>query len=216
MGIAGTHAAPRDRPVLRARRCRPCVAACTLIAAAGVAHRPPGLRHPRQELALPARGLRYDRAMSDDSHLGRYAEHARRLQTWIGAYGVGLASLLIYQYRTAVGEVRAEIKAALADDPAGVAASAGALDLAGMKDDLRQAFVLIAIAISLQVALLVLNKASQYAVAHTPSDDNARGVLHRVADRVSQAYWIDLMADLGSIGLLACATYAGLGALGLR
>lgn len=147
-----------------------------------------------------------------DAYLARYAEHNARLQTWIGGYGAGLASLLVYQFRTAIADAKDLWKSA-----SGGADNARPLidKLTSMHSELSCALVLIAAALGLQVVLLFLNKATQFAITH--SDDNQANWdwWERLSEKFSGFYWFDALCDAGSIGLLGLATYEGIRALGL-
>lgn len=150
--------------------------------------------------------------MSNDFHdrgtyVSRYSEHSSRLQNWIGAYGAGLASLLVYHFRTAVTD---------AQSPANSAQSVEvAAHIAAMHSQLTSAFESIAAALALQVTLLFINKWSQFHLAHTPEEDSDWSPRHYGANFLSEAFLIDNLLDLGSIILLGLATMQGLKALGL-
>jgi hypothetical protein len=155
--------------------------------------------------------------MTDDFHdratyVARYAEHSSRLQTWIGAYGAGLASALVYQFRTALGEENDSIK----DFPwpsAGRAEGFARID--AMHMDLRSALMLIAFALAIQVLLLFLNKGTQFSLAHLDDDEKQWSWLDRRTEWLSHQYLIDMACDAGSIVLLALATFKAMRALGL-
>jgi hypothetical protein len=152
-----------------------------------------------------------------DAHRTRYAEHSRTLQTWIGAYGVGLASLLVYQFRTALDDVlpRFHYKDAYHAKQMQMIDFVGNVKATGaaMAADLNLAFNLIALAISLQVVLLLVNKATQFRLAHAPRARQQWKPLDRAAERVSGWFLLDIGFDIASVALLAWATVAGLKAL---
>jgi len=151
----------------------------------------------------------------DAVYLARYAEHSSRLQTWIGGYGAGLASLLVYQFRTAVGdtkalwEARGATAALLRGNPLDVV-------LWEMHLRLSQSLRLIAVALAIQVALLTLNKYTQLVQAHAPDDVAEQTCGQRLAISICNHSWIDLVCDVASIGLLALGTVYGLEALGIQ
>lgn len=144
------------------------------------------------------------------TYVARYAEHSSRLQTWIGAYGAGLASALVYQFRTAIADARAQ---------SGIGDLAARLriedDIFVMHYALGHSLRLIAAALGAQILLLLLNKTSQFAIAHM--DDNASKWTRsdRAAEWFSDQYWFDLLCDLVAIGLLVRATFYATSALGL-
>jgi hypothetical protein len=128
-------------------------------------------------------------------YLKRYAEHNSRLQTWIGAYGAGLASLLIYQYRNI--------------PPSAIGA------LIKGHAPLVRALVLIATGLIPQVLLLLANKTSQFYIAHADDDKSKWSRRERVSQWFSDVYLFDLFCDVASLVLLALATWQGLSALAL-
>jgi hypothetical protein len=81
------------------------------------------------------------------AHLARYAEHSSRIQTLIGGYGAGLASLLVYQFRTAVTDTKDSWKVQTGQ----VASKKLDEILSGMHADLRAALELVAMALAIQV-----------------------------------------------------------------
>ena len=101
------------------------------------------------------------------------------------------------------------------DDPKYDLAFKAGLAVAQMTDALWAALLLIGLAILLQVVLLVVNKITQFYVEDVPERAAEWTVMQRVACRVSTWFWLGLVCDLGSIGLLALATKRGLQALGL-
>ena len=153
-------------------------------------------------------GEDHDRA----THLGRYSEHNSRLQTWIGGYGAGLATALIYQFRTVLDDARQALKAVSPLDPAHDAA---VLQIATTKMYLRHSLELIALALSLQIALLMLNKGSQWRLAHMGNDRQSWNWRCRLAHWFSGKYIFDIVCDIGSVGLLAIATYKAMQALSI-
>jgi hypothetical protein len=146
-----------------------------------------------------------------EQYLARYAEHNARLQTWIGGYGAGLASLLVYQFRTAIADSKELWKSAAGTDnaPALIA------KMTNMHSQLSCALSLIAIALGLQVVLLYLNKSTQFAITHSDNDQARWSPWERISEKFSSLYWFDALCDAGSIGLLVVATYEGIKALGL-
>jgi hypothetical protein len=146
-----------------------------------------------------------------EAYLARYAEHNARLQTWIGGYGAGLASLLVYQFRTAIGDAKELGKSASEANhaPALVA------KMTSMHNELSCALMLIALALGLQVVLLFLNKATQFSIAHSDEDEDKWNLWEKLSERFSGWYSFDAACDVGSIGLLGLATYEGIRALGL-
>jgi hypothetical protein len=144
--------------------------------------------------------------MTEADYHDRYCEHSSRLQTWIGGYGAGLASLLVYQFRTAVGDTRElwKSKGVPTDGMMNVA-------IADMHRDLALALRSIAIAIALQVVLLVLNKASQFALANRSKETRR----FRLSHWFSEQYCVDATLDFVSVVLLILATLAGIESLGL-
>jgi len=156
--------------------------------------------------------------MSDDFHeratyVSRYAEHSSRLQNWIGGYGAGLASMLVYQFRTAVSDARDSIKTGTrirVDSPEEVVQH-----IAAMHRELATSFTLIAAALGVQIFILFLNKATQFSVAHADEDESKWTRIDRLAEWCSRQFSIDAVCDLASVLLLAWATVAGIGALGL-
>jgi hypothetical protein len=143
-------------------------------------------------------------------YLARYSEHNARLQTWIGGYGAGLASLLVYQFRTAVGDTRElwRNKGPKAD------AALNAV-LAEMHYELSCSLRLIAAAIAIQVVLLALNKSTQFAQAHMSDQQIDWSPWDKFSIWFSDKYWFDALCDIASICLLATATVFGIEALGL-
>ena len=152
-----------------------------------------------------------------EAHLERYREHARRLQTWIGAYGAGLATLLVLHFRDAVGELfnNADREAHIVDEELIPLFFKARMEAAGMKDHLREALWLIGIALACQVALLFVNKVTQFYVSHASPDATARNWRERASWRVADWYWIDLICDCASVVLLTVATFEGVAAMGL-
>lgn len=146
-----------------------------------------------------------------ETYLARYAEHNARLQTWIGGYGAGLASLLVYQFRTAIGDAKELWRSAAGTNnaPALIAKTTS------MHNQLSCALMLIAIALGLQVVLLYLNKATQFSITHSDEDETKWNWWERHSEKFSGLYWFDALCDAGSIGLLGLATYEGIRALGL-
>jgi hypothetical protein len=146
-----------------------------------------------------------------EAYLARYAEHNARLQTWIGGYGAGLASLLVYQFRTAIGDAKELGKSASEADhaPALIA------KMTSMHNELSCALMLIALALGVQVVLLFLNKATQFSIAHSDEDEDKWNPWEKFSERFSGWYSFDAACDVGSIGLLGLATYEGIRALGL-
>ena len=146
-----------------------------------------------------------------EAYLARYAEHSARLQTWIGGYGAGLASLLVYQFRTAVADAKELWKSAAGKDNA-----TPLIDkMTSMHSQLSCALVLIAVALGLQVVLLYLNKATQFAITHSDDNEEKWSLWDKLSEKFSGFYWFDALCDAGSIGLLGLATYEGIRALGL-
>jgi hypothetical protein len=145
------------------------------------------------------------------TYLARYAEHNARLQTWIGGYGAGLASLLVYQFRTAIADAKELGKSSSGADhaPALIA------KMTSMHNELSCALMLIALALGLQVVLLFLNKATQFSIAHSDEDEGKWNPWEKFSERFSGWYSFDAACDVGSIGLLGLATYEGIRALGL-
>jgi hypothetical protein len=146
-----------------------------------------------------------------ETYLARYAEHNARLQTWIGGYGAGLASLLVYQFRTAIGDTKELWKSASGADNA----QALIAKMTSMHNELSCALMLIAIALGLQVVLLFLNKATQFSIAHSDEDETKWNLWETFSEMFSGWYSFDAVCDVGSIGLLGFATYEGIRALGL-
>ena len=144
-------------------------------------------------------------------HVARYSEHASRLQNWIGGYGAGLGSLLVYQYRTALSSV-AETWPKSPPPQGAVALNAV---MASMHAALSIAFILIAFAIAAQVSLLGLNKLTQLTLANMSENEKEWSAWDKSAAWVSRQYWLDAICDLTSIFLLVVATYYGLLALRL-
>jgi hypothetical protein len=157
---------------------------------------------------VPAQSKYHHKA---ETYLARYAEHNARLQTWIGGYGAGLASLLVYQFRTAIGDAKDLWKSASGADnaPALIA------KMTDMRSELACALLLIAFALGLQVALLCLNKATQFSIAHSNEDEDEWNLWEKFSERFSGWYSFDAACDIGSVGLLSIATYEGIRALGL-
>jgi hypothetical protein len=146
-----------------------------------------------------------------EAYLARYAEHNARLQTWIGGYGAGLASLLVYQFRTAIADAKEFWKSA-----AGTDNGTPLIDkMTSMHSQLSCALVLIAVALGLQVVLLYMNKATQFAITHSDDDEEKWSLWDKLSEKFSGFYWFDALCDAGSIGLLGLATYEGIRALGL-
>lgn len=148
-------------------------------------------------------------------HLERYSERNSRLQTWIGGCGVGFASLLVYQFRTAFSNTQAlwQAKGATAAALSGQALS---VVLANMHQDLLYSLRLVAVAIAIQVGLLTLNKHTQLAQAHVSDDDKQWSWWEQFSIWCCNQSWIELRCELASIGLLALATVFGLEALGIQ
>lgn len=141
--------------------------------------------------------------MPASDHRERYIEHSRRLQTWLGAYAAGLASLLVIHFRDASEAVH-RLDPAIADAIA-----------AKMTQSLSCSLWLIGFAIAAQVALLVVNKATQFYVEDIPENKDGESWIERFAQKISTWFWIDVLADVASISLLVRATMRGLNALGL-
>lgn len=158
-------------------------------------------------MATPSK--RVAQAADTSQHLERYGEHARRLQMWIGAYSAGLASLLIYQFRTATQEVSARI--ALEATDAAKAAAMVKAKLAEMQYAMELALKLIAAAILLQVVLLIVNKSTQFVLANRESNTWP----YKCAEWTSDQFWVDVIADLGGVVLLIIATSEALHAIGI-
>jgi len=156
--------------------------------------------------------------MTDDFHdrktyLDRYGEHSARLQNWIGAYGAGLATMLAYQFRTAVNDAREIVRTASpTTDPAFFNMK---FHIEWMHETLARSFELIAFALGVQIFLLFLNKASQFALAHTPDAAKDWSRFDRAANWFSSIFAFDAVCDLTSVVLLGFATYYGIEALGL-
>jgi hypothetical protein len=146
-----------------------------------------------------------------DTYLARYAEHNARLQTWIGGYGAGLASLLVYQFRTAIGDAKELWKSATGADNAPVLIA----KTTSMHSQLSCALTLIAIALGFQVVLLYLNKATQFSITHSDEDESKWNWWEKLSESFSGLYLFDALCDVGSISLLGLATYEGIRALGL-
>lgn len=149
-------------------------------------------------------------------YLARYAEHNSRLQTWIGGYGAGLASLLVYQFRTAVTDTKALWQANGGATAAILAGNPLDALLSEMHLRLSHSLRLIALALAIQVTLLTLNKYTQLAQAHAPDDTANQSRWQRVAIWICNQSWIDLVCDVASIVLLAAATVYGVKALGIQ
>jgi hypothetical protein len=146
-----------------------------------------------------------------EAYLARYAEHNARLQTWIGGYGAGLASLLVYQFRTAISDAKELWRSHGGADTA----AALVIKLTNMHAELACALALIAIALALQIVLLYLNKATQFAITHSDEDEANWSSWEKISEWFSGFYWFDAVCDAVSIGLLGLATYEGIRALGL-
>jgi hypothetical protein len=146
-----------------------------------------------------------------EAYLARYAEHNARLQTWIGGYGAGLASLLVYQFRTAISDAKELWRSHGGTDTA----AAPVIKLTNMHAELACALTLIAIALALQVVLLYLNKATQFAITHSDEEEANWSRWEGISEWFSGFYWFDAVCDAVSIGLLGLATYEGIRALGL-
>lgn len=127
-------------------------------------------------------------------YLERYSEHARRLQTWIGGFGAGLASVLLYQFRT-YSETLDESK------------------LPAARENLGSALTLIAIAIAIQVSLLLLNKFTQFILANPPAERKHRSYTR--AEWLSERWEVDFVGDVLSVASLTWATVCGLTAIGI-
>jgi hypothetical protein len=156
--------------------------------------------------------------MTDDYHdrktyLERYSEHSARLQNWIGAYGAGLATMLAYQFRTAISDARDLARTATrnSDPPVFVIQD----HISWMHYALAWSFKLIALALAAQILLLFLNKSSQFAIAHASEDAKEWSPFERVSEWFSRKFVFDAACDLASVSLLGAATYYGIAALGL-
>lgn len=130
--------------------------------------------------------------MSAADHRERYREHARRLQTWLGAYAAGLASLLVIHFHDGIG-----------------------LAPTKMLNSLSCSLRLIGLALSFQVFLLLTNKFTQYYVADVPEGNGGSTFLEKAACRITMWFWVDVVCDLATVGLLTIATIRGLSALGV-
>ena len=142
--------------------------------------------------------------MSAADHRERYIEHSRRLQTWLGAYAAGLASLLVIHFRDASEAVHRWSSVPVAD-----------ATIAKMAQSLSCSLRLIGFAIAAQVALLLLNKITQFVIEHIPNPNDGETCCERAAQKISNWFWLDVLADVVSISLLVIATMRGLNALGL-
>jgi hypothetical protein len=154
-----------------------------------------------------------DNPVDRQNFLERYAEHSSRLQTWIGAYGAGLASLLVYQYRTAVSDARALLQTTSV--VAGTTSFSIQAQIEPMHHALVVSLTLIAVGLALQVILLFLNKWSQFKIAHAPDRRAGWTPSQTAANWFSEQFWFDGLCDVGSALLLGIATYLGVRALGL-
>jgi hypothetical protein len=141
-------------------------------------------------------------------HQERYIEHARRLQTWIGGYGVGLAGLFVVQARTTLAEIRL-INPGLSEVAHTAALAIADLEAERITTALAKVFVLIGIALAMQVVILLVNKVTQLEMAHFEGA-KAQSWWTRACSRVADWDLLDLLADVVSIGFLAWATYEGL------
>ena len=142
--------------------------------------------------------------MTDDHHdaktyLGRYAEHNSRLQNWIGAYGAGLASMLVYQFRTSINDVRGIARSAT--KVSGQSTFDLGIQIEEMHHALALSFKLIAAALGVQILLLFLNKTSQFALAHMDENQKEWSRFDRLAEWFSRKYIFDAACDIASVGL---------------
>ena len=171
---------------------------------------PPGTQLSMAEHAsIPDPNSSETAEAEEGAHLARHSEHNSRLQTWIGSYGAGLASLLVYQFRTAVADTKDSWKAHTSN-----AASAKLDAIVGqMHADLRAALAVVAMALALQVVLLFINKATQAALANPDKEGTIAEWWYAQSCNISLRYSIDVACDTGSIVLLAYATIRGLNAL---
>lgn len=121
--------------------------------------------------------------------------------------------MLVYQYRTAIGDARDLAQAA--DLPLKATSDLLARHIAGMHNALATAFLLIAISLAIQVALLFLNKWSQFTIAHTAGAKTEWSWNEKLADWLSEMFFVDVICDVSSAMLLGFATVSGIKALGL-
>ena len=161
------------------------------------------------ETVVPAAPSKYHHNV--DKYLARYAEHSARLQTWIGGYGAGLASLLVYQFRTALMDTKELWKSHHGADDAPVLIG----KTTSMHSQLSCALMLIAVALGLQVIVLLMNKATQFSITHSDDDENNWDGWEKFSEKFSGSYWFDALCDIASVLLLAVATTEGIRALGL-
>jgi hypothetical protein len=119
--------------------------------------------------------------------------------------------LLVYQFRAALADVKELGKAAVGP----YAPQALIAKISTMHSQLSCALMVIALALGLQVVLLYLNKATQFAITHSDEDPAKWSCWETISEKFSGLYWFDALCDFGSIGLLVVATYEGIGALGL-
>lgn len=154
---------------------------------------------------------------TDDFHdrstyLARYAEHSSRLQNWIGGYGAGLASALIYQFRAANNDAIESLKNLPLSSTAYLN---GQRRITDMHYDLKTSLTLIAVALGLQIVLLFLNKISQWSLTHMDGDASKWSFSDRLGEWFSRQIVIDAALDISSVLLLGVSTFEALKALSL-
>ena len=84
-----------------------------------------------------------------------------------------------------------------------------------MHDRLGNSLTFIATALGLQTVLLIINKTSQFYIAHMNEDATQWTGTEKLAEWFSQPYAVEFIIDLVSVFLQALATKFALDALGL-
>ena len=122
--------------------------------------------------------------MSDHSaeYLQAYGEFAKVIRTWFVAYGIGAPVLFLTNE-----------KLSIALKQSGSAKCIAALFMAG---------------VAFQVVIAAANKFSMWGIYYAEINSNfKRHRRYKIAYWFSEAFWIDLITDLATMGLFGWATW---------
>ena len=108
-----------------------------------------------------------------------YADYAKTLRTWLVGYGIGGPVIFITNEQASTR----------------IAASGQGVTIA----------TLFLTGVAFQVFISLVNKWMNWYVYATPPGDRSGG-LFKTVDRVTNQFWIDVVCDIGSVVMFACAT----------
>lgn len=119
---------------------------------------------------------------SADGYFKVYEEYAKALRTWLVAYGIGSPVFFLNN-----DKVR---------------------ELIQKSGDGRMISLFFLIGVAIQIGLTTVNKTAMWAIWYGEVCANFKTTTrYKVAEWVGRQYWMDLIADLGSLLLFVWATF---------